>query len=286
MKCNLCPRKCNIDRTEELGFCNQINDLKISKIMLHKYEEPIISGKKKGSGAIFFSGCNLKCVFCQNYPISQGGKGKIFTISEFIESMKKLEARGANNINLVSPTQFAFQIATALKIYKPKIPVVWNSNGYETEEMIEMLRDLVDIFLVDFKYFDDSLAQKYSKAPNYVANASKVLIKMKFLQPNDIIENGLMKKGIIIRHLVLPSHSSDSIKCLQFIADNLGRDSIVSIMSQYEPRYDAKNYPEINRKIRPIEYKRVVNYALKLGLKNAYVQDLTSADSRYTPKFR
>lgn len=286
MKCNLCPRKCNVDRKKDLGYCAQTDELKIAKVMLHKYEEPIISGSNKGSGAIFFSGCNLKCVFCQNHPISQGGKGKIVTIPEFVDMIKKLEKRGAHNINLVSPTQFAFQIASALKIYKPKIPVVWNSNGYETEEMLEMLRGLVDIFLVDFKYSDNSLALKYSGALDYVEVSTKALIKMKSLQPNDVIENSLMKRGVIIRHLILPAHTSDSVKCLEFIANNLGKDSIVSIMSQYEPRYDAKRYPEINRKIKPIEYKRVVNCALKLGLKNAYVQDLSSADSKYTPKFR
>ena len=286
MKCNLCPRKCNVDRKKDLGYCAQTDELKIAKVMLHKYEEPIISGSNKGSGAIFFTGCNLKCVFCQNHPISQEKKKKIVTIPEFIDMIKKLEKRGAHNINLVSPTQFAFQIASALKIYKPKIPVVWNSNGYETEEMLEMLRGLVDIFLVDFKYSDNSLALKYSGALDYVEVSTKALIKMKSLQPNDVIENSLMKRGVIIRHLILPAHTSDSVKCLEFIANNLGKDSIVSIMSQYEPRYDAKRYPEINRKIKPIEYKRVVNCALKLGLKNAYVQDLSSADSKYTPKFR
>ena len=252
--------------------------------MLHRYEEPIISGTR-GSGAIFFSGCNLRCVFCQNYPISQGGKGKECTVDELINIFKYFEKIGAHNINLVSPTQFAYQIATALKIYKPKIPIVWNSNGYESSEMVEMLSGLVDIYLVDLKYSDNALALKYSRAKDYVENSHIAIMKMKEQQPVDIIENGLMKNGMIIRHLILPTHTSDSIKCLDFIAKNLGKDSIVSIMSQYEPRYDAKNYPEINRKIRPIEYKRVVNHALNLGLHNAYIQDLSSADSKYTPKF-
>ena len=285
MKCNLCPRKCNIDRKKDLGYCAQTDELKIVKVMLHKYEEPIISGSNKGSGAIFFSGCNLKCVFCQNHPISQGGKGKIVTIPEFIDMIKKLEKRGAHNINLVSPTQFAFQIASALKIYKPKIPVVWNSNGYETEEMLEMLRGLVDIFLVDFKYSDDSLALKYSGALEYVEVSTKALIKMKSLQPNDVIENSLMKRGVIIRHLILPAHTSDSVKCLEFIANNLGKDSIVSIMSQYEPRYDAKRYPEINRKIKPIEYKILIKKLNELNFTNAYLQDYDSANTAYTPNF-
>lgn len=284
MICNFCPRQCNVDRKEKLGYCKQTERLKLAKVMLHRYEEPIISGTR-GSGAIFFSGCNLRCVFCQNYPISQGGKGKESTIDELINIFKHFEKIGAHNINLVSPTQFAYQIATALKIYKPKIPIVWNSNGYESSEMIEMLSGLVDIYLVDLKYSDNALALKYSRAKDYVENSHIAIMKMKEQQPVDIIENGLMKNGMIIRHLILPTHTSDSIKCLDFIAKNLGKDSIVSIMSQYEPRYDAKNYPEINRKIRPIEYKRVVNHALNLGLHNAYIQDLSSADSKYTPKF-
>ena len=284
MICNFCPRQCNVDRKEKLGYCKQTERLKLAKVMLHRYEEPIISGTR-GSGAIFFSGCNLRCVFCQNYPISQGGKGKESTIDELINIFKHFEKIGAHNINLVSPTQFAYQIATALKIYKPQIPIVWNSNGYESSEMIEMLSDLVDIYLVDLKYSDNALALKYSRAKDYVENSHIAIMKMKEQQPVDIIENGLMKNGMIIRHLILPTHTSDSIKCLDFIAKNLGKDSIVSIMSQYEPRYDAKNYPEINRKIRPIEYKRVVNHALNLGLHNAYIQDLSSADSKYTPKF-
>ena len=284
MICNFCPRQCNVDRKEKLGYCKQTERLKLAKVMLHRYEEPIISGTR-GSGAIFFSGCNLRCVFCQNYPISQGDKGKECTVDELINIFKHFEKIGAHNINLVSPTQFAYQIATALKIYKPKIPIVWNSNGYESSEMVEMLSGLVDIYLVDLKYSDNALALKYSRAKDYVENSHIAIMKMKEQQPVDIIENGLMKKGMIIRHLILPTHTSDSIKCLDFIAKNLGKDSIVSIMSQYEPRYDAKNYPEINRKIRAIEYKRVVNHALNLGLHNAYIQDLSSADSKYTPKF-
>lgn len=284
MICNFCPRQCNVDRKGKLGYCKQTERLKLAKVMLHRYEEPIISGTR-GSGAIFFSGCNLRCVFCQNYPISQGGKGKECTVDELINIFKYFEKIGAHNINLVSPTQFAYQIATVLKTYKPKIPIVWNSNGYESSEMVEMLSGLVDIYLVDLKYSDNALALKYSRAKDYVENSYIAIMKMKEQQPVDIIENGLMKKGMIIRHLILPTHTSDSIKCLDFIAKNLGKDSIVSIMSQYEPRYDAKNYPEINRKIRPIEYKRVVNHALNLGLHNAYIQDLSSADSKYTPKF-
>ena len=186
---------------------------------------------------------------------------------------------------MVTPSHFSMQIIEALKIYQPNIPIVWNSNGYETKETIEKLKDFVDVYLVDLKYMDNALSLKYSKAHNYVENATMAIKQMKQNQPNDVIENNLMKKGIIIRHLILPTHTSDSIKCLDFIHDEIGENSIVSLMSQYEPRYDANKHPEINRKITPLEYKRVVNYALKLNMINCFTQDLSSADSKYTPKF-
>lgn len=287
MKCNICPRECQVDRNFNVGFCGQTEKVKISKVMFHHYEEPIISGdeKSKGSGAIFFTGCNLKCVFCQNNPISHGNKGKTITIKKLAKIFKKLEKKGALNINLVTPSHFAVQIIEALKIYKPNIPVVWNSSGYEKAETIKLLKDFVDVYLVDLKYMDNAIATKYSKAPNYVENATKAIIEMKKNQPKDVVQNNLMKKGIIIRHLILPNCTNDSIKCLDFICENLGSDSIVSLMSQYEPRYDAVNYPEINRKITPLEYKRVVNHALKLKMMNCFTQDLSSANSIYTPKF-
>lgn len=286
MICHICPRKCDVERKSQVGFCGQ-KKLKISKVMFHHYEEPIISGdeKSKGSGAIFFAGCNLKCVYCQNYPISHGGKGRIVSVKKLAKIFKKLEKKGALNINLVTPTHYAREIVEAIKIYRPKIPIVWNSSGYETREMVDMIRDFVDIYLVDLKYMDNEIAKEYSKAPNYVENATSVIKYMRECEPKDIIENGLMKKGMIIRQLVLPNHTDNSIKCLDFIANEIGRDTITSIMSQYEPRYDAANYEKINRKITPLEYKRVVNHALELGLNNAYTQDLTSADSKYTPRF-
>lgn len=287
MNCEICPRNCNIEREKGVGFCGQTNKLKISKVMFHHFEEPLISGeeKSKGSGAIFFTGCNLKCAFCQNYPISHNNKGKTITVEKFVKIIKKLERKKAHNINLVTPSHFSNQIIEALKIYKPKIPIVWNSNGYESKQTIEKLKDYVDIYLVDLKYMDNDLAFKYSKAIKYVENSTESLKQMKANQPNDIIENGLMKKGMIIRHLILPTHTNDSIECLDFIHNEIGENSIVSIMSQYEPRYEAKNHPEINRKITPLEYKRVVNHALKLNMTNCFTQDLTSANSKYTPKF-
>lgn len=286
MNCKICPRNCRVERKSQVGFCGQTEKVRISKVMFHTYEEPLISGtNQQGSGAIFFAGCNLKCVFCQNYPISHENKGKNNSVKKLAGIFKKLEKNGALNINLVTPSHFSMQIIEALKIYKPKIPIVWNSNGYESKSTIEKLKDFVDIYLVDLKYMDNSLAIKYSKAPNYVENATKTLKQMKQNQPHNIIENGLMKKGMIIRHLVLPTHTNDSIKCLDFIKQEIGEDSIVSIMSQYEPRYEAVNHKEINRKITPLEYKRVVNHAIKLNMTNCFTQDLTSANSKFTPKF-
>ena len=287
MKCDICPRKCNVSRYKEKGFCGQTDKIRISKVMFHHYEEPVISGsgQDKGSGAIFFTGCNLKCAFCQNYPISHKNKGRNICVKGLVKIFKKLESKGALNINLVTPTHFTNQIVEALKIYKPAIPVVWNSNGYETVAAVEKLKGLVDIFLVDLKYMNNDIAMKYSKANNYVENATEAIKKMREIAPIDIIENGKMKSGIIIRHLVLPTYTNDSISCLKWIEQTLGKDTIVSIMSQYEPRYDAKNFPEINRKITPLEYKRVVSCAINLGMNKCYTQDLSSADSKYTPKF-
>lgn len=287
MKCEICPRRCLVDRERQKGYCLQADKVRIAKVMFHHFEEPTISGgeKEKGSGAIFFSGCNLRCVFCQNYPISHQNKGKNISVKKLAKIFKKLEKQGALNINLVTPSHFTNQIIEALNIYRPQIPIVWNSNGYECEETIKTLKDYVDIYLVDLKYFNNDLSTKYSKANNYVENATKAIKQMKNNQPKDIIENGLMKKGLIIRHLILPTHTSDSINCLNFIHDEIAENTIVSLMSQYEPRYNAKEYPEINRKITPLEYKRVINHALKLNMTNCFTQDLTSADSKYTPKF-
>ena len=255
--------------------------------MLHHYEEPIISGTvaQRGSGAVFFSGCNMRCVFCQNYKISAENRGEEITVEELAEKFKELEYLGALNINLVSPTHFCEQIIEALKIYKPNIPIVWNSNGYETPEMVERLRDYVDIFLVDLKYAENDLAVKFSSAPNYFEHAKIAIKKMREIQPKDIIENGLMKRGLIVRQLVLPNHTSNSLKCLDFVAQELGKNTIVSIMSQFEPMHRASEFPEINRHITPLEYKRVVNHALELGLNSAYTQELSSANKIYTPIF-
>ncbi|MBQ8430964.1 MAG: radical SAM protein [Clostridia bacterium] len=287
MKCFICPRNCNINRDTNLGFCSSPSTIYIAKYMLHKWEEPLISGNQenKGSGAIFFSGCNLKCVYCQNYEISSKCVGKKVSVEELTKIFKDLEKMGALNINLVSPTHYTNQIIKALKIYTPKIPVIWNSNGYEKEETIKQLKDYIDVYLVDFKYSNNELSTKLSKANNYVENCQKTILQMKENQPNDIIENGIIKKGVIIRHLVLPNYIENSFEVLDWIKTNLGTNQIISIMSQYTPCYLAKDFPEINRNLKPIEYKRVINHFLKLGFANGFCQELSSASSSFTPDF-
>lgn len=286
-KCAICPRECGVDREKTRGFCGVTNKIRVNYVMLHHYEEPIISGENlcdKGSGAIFFAGCNLRCEYCQNYQLSHGAVGQEITIFDLAKIFKGLEEMGAYNINLVTPTHFTLQIIEALKIYKPKIPVVWNTSGYEKPETIELLRGLVDIFLTDFKYMGKD-AGKLSNAENYSYYATHSIPVMRDIVGSDLIENGLMKKGLIVRHLVLPNFTNDSKEVLDWIQQNLGTDTIVSIMNQYVPMYNACKNPLINRKLKPIEYKRVVNYALSLSLENAYIQDSESASASFTPSF-
>lgn len=290
--CNICPRNCNADRIKNLGFCKATNSLKISKVMLHYYEEPIISGeissikKQNGSGTIFFTNCNLKCIYCQNSEISSDGIGKDISPEKLCDIFKQIEESGANNINLVTPTHFTMQIIEALKLYKPKIPIVWNTSGYEKEETIKLLAPYVDIYLTDLKYFSENISSKLSLAPNYFSEASKAILQMRKNQPEDIIKNGLMKKGLIVRHLVLPGQTKDSEKIIDWIYENLGNETILSLMSQYVPMGNASSVSEINRKIKPVEYKILLNKVKKLGFVNAFVQDFESAETIYTPDFK
>ena len=284
MKCEICPRKCKINREKQVGFCGA-KTLKIAKVMLHEWEEPIISGER-GSGAIFFSHCSLKCLYCQNCEISSFGEGKELSVEQLAEIFKDLEKAGANNINLVSPTHYLNEIISAFKIYKPKIPIVWNTSGFETVETIKKLKNYVDIFLTDLKYFSPELSKDFSKAENYFEFASKAILQMRKNQPKDIIENGIMKKGLIVRHLVLPSCHYDSIKIFNWINKNLENETIVSLMSQYIPCHEALNNKKLNRKLKPLEYKIVLSHVEKLGFKNGYFQDFSSAQSCYIPDFK
>ena len=284
MNCNICPRKCNVNRDVSIGFCKAPNTFKIAKYMLHLWEEPIISGNN-GSGAIFFSHCNLKCVYCQNDQISHNGQGRLVSCEQFIDIIKELENMGANNINLVTPSHYSEQIIDALTKYKPSIPVVWNSSGYESVETIKKLKDIVDIYLVDMKYMDNDLALNLSKAKDYPEVCQQAILQMRKNQPNDIIENGIMKKGIIIRHLALPNEIDNSFKVLDWINNNLGKNTYISIMGQYTPCYLAKDMEKYNRPLKPIEYKRVLNHLNNLGFVNGFCQELTSASKNFIPDF-
>ena len=281
--CNICPRNCNIDRFNLSGYCGA-KGLKIALVMKHFWEEPIISGTN-GSGSIFFSHCSLKCIYCQNYKISSGGLGKETTVEKLAGLFKQLEQSGVHNINLVSPTHYTNEIIAALNIYKPNIPIVWNTSGYETSDTIKKLKDYVDIYLCDFKYYDSSLSKEYSSAPDYMEKCTSALLQMRKNQPNDIIENGIMQKGIIVRHLVLPTHFNDSIKILEWIKCSLGINTIISLMNQYTPCYKALNHPILKNKLKQIEYKIVLNKFLELGFKSGFSQEKTSAICDFIPDF-
>lgn len=282
--CNQCPRKCNIDRDLKTGICGVNSEYKIARAALHYWEEPCISGKK-GSGTVFFSGCSLKCVFCQNSVISDGCFGKEISEERLIEIFKELEDSGADNINLVSPTQYALQLADTLSKYKPGIPVVYNTGGYDSVESLKALDGLIDIYLTDMKYVSPSVSKKYSRAENFFEVCSKAVLEMRRQQPEDIFENGLMKKGMIIRHLVLPGNISQGMKMLDWVDENLSNQTIISLMGQYMPCAKAADYPTINRKISKREYDTVILHAEKLGFENVYIQELDSSSQEYIPDF-
>ena len=282
MICDICPRKCNIDRSKAVGFCGMTSTVKLAKADVFMWEEPCISGTN-GSGAVFFSGCNLRCCFCQNFQISNQNFGKEISTQRLAQIFKELEDKGVHNINLVSPSHFVNQIIEALKIYKPNIPIVYNSNGYESVETIKKLKNYVDIYLVDLKFCSSELSQKYCKANNYFEVATSAIKEMISQKPKVIVQNGIMKQGVIIRHLVMPNQTADSLKVLQWIADNAKENCLVSLMCQYTPYFNAKNFPEINRKLKPIEYKIVLTRANELGLTNGYAQDMSSATEDFIP---
>lgn len=284
MICQICPRRCNIDRAIKVGTCGVGELPRVAKAYLHKWEEPIISGKN-GSGTVFFSGCNLKCVYCQNYKISHNTYGKYITYEQLAGIFKDLEHAGASNINLVSPSHYVNAIKKALDIYRPNIPIVYNSSGYDSLEALEILKDYIDIYLVDFKYYDSSLAAKLSKAPNYPEVAKSAILKMREYVSTEVFDDdGMMKKGVVIRHLVLPNHTDDSIKILEWIKENIS-NPFVSLMSQYTPMHNAKMFEDINRPLKPLEYKVVEQAMVNMGLTTGFAQELSSANDCYTPVF-
>lgn len=285
--CRLCPRDCKADRTAKSGYCRMSDKLTAARVMLHKWEEPCLAGKY-GAGAIFFSGCSLKCVYCQNYEISELDKGKEITVQKLSEVFLRLQENNASCIDLVTPTHFAPQIVSALEKVKDKlyIPVVYNCGGYEKVQTLKILEGLVDVYLPDLKYMDSSLSSKYSSASDYFEYASKALKEM-CRQTGKIVydENNIMKKGVIIRHMILPSCRKDSVNILKWISENLPKDSfLISLMSQYYPCYKSAEFKEINRKLSTFEYNFVLDEAVKLGL-DGFMQERNSADKSYTPDF-
>ena len=284
--CNACPRKCNVERNIgefSRGFCKMPYNAVLARASLHLWEEPVISGER-GSGAIFFSGCNLRCVFCQNYEISHENFGKQVSKSEFIDIVKNLENQGAHTINLVNPTHFVPFIKEVFSEYKPSVPVVYNTGGYDDVESIRSLQGLIDVYLPDLKYFDSDVSKKYSNAENYFEKASKAVLEMQRQVGKSVIKDGIMQKGMIIRHLVLPKNTDQSIKILRWIKDNLPIDTYISLMSQYVP-YVKTEYKELNRRIVTAEYQKVIDEFERLGFENGFMQERSSAQTDFIPKF-
>lgn len=287
--CSICPRNCRIDRTNgQIGYCQSGHEIKAALASVHMWEEPPISGSC-GSGTIFFSGCNLRCVFCQNYTISSENSGKTISTERLSEIMLEQQAKGVHNINLVTATHFIPSIIKAVQKAKNnglKIPIVYNTGGYEKVESIKMLEGTVDIYLPDIKYFSSELSLKYSGASDYFSYASEAVLEMYRQTGNNIYDNnGIMKSGVIIRHMIMPSHREDSYKVLDWIKNNIGTEACVSLLSQYTPSYNAEKYKEINRKLMSLEYTRVIEYFFDIGLKNGFMQEKSSAESKYTPIF-
>lgn len=277
-RCNICPHNCNINRNVgKIGRCRAIDKIKIALYSTHNFEEPCVSGEK-GSGTVFFSNCNLNCVFCQNYEISQLGKGKEITIEDLANIFLKQQEKGVENINLVTPTSYVPQIIEAIKIAKKEglnLPIIYNTNGYENIETIKMLEGYVDIYLPDLKYAENKLAKEYSKIDNYFEIATDAIIEMvKQVGIPKLDERGIMKKGVMVRHLVLPNNIENSKEVLKWLVKNLPKEIYISVMAQYFPTYKAKEIKEINRKLTNEEWRKIEDYIQYLGIKNGYVQEL------------
>lgn len=288
-KCEICPHKCKVNRAfGNRGRCRCNDKIKIALASIHNYEEPCISGKN-GSGTIFFSNCNLKCIYCQNYEISQLDKGKEITIDHLAEIFINQQNKNVNNINLVTPTMYVPQIIEAIKIARNnglKIPIIYNSNGYENVETIKMLDGYIDVYLPDLKYYSNEIAKKYSKIDNYFFNAVNAIKEMQKQVGNPIFnEDGIIQKGVIIRHLILPNHILNTKKILKYIKENFDENTYISVMAQYFPTYKAKDDDKINRKISKKEYKEVEEYLYLLNLKNGYIQELGEHEEEYVPNF-
>ncbi len=280
--CALCPVKCGADRQLHSGYCGADNNIRIAKYYLHPFEEPIISGKN-GSGTVFFSGCSLKCVFCQNYELSRSMRGKNISVNQLADIFRELESMGAHNINLVNPTHFSNQIIQALEIYRPNIPIVYNTHGYENLEVLQKIDRYVDIYLPDMKFFSPTISERYTGKKNYFEIAGKAILFMAN-KPYILGDDGMLKSGTIVRHLVLPQGVSDSKKILDFFYQ-IKDKAFINIMSQYTPFGEIDCFPELQRKLTKREYEKVIDYAISLGIENCFYQEYESADKKYIPEW-
>lgn len=287
--CLLCPRKCGINRsTGQTGVCGVSSEIKVARAALHYWEEPCISGKR-GSGAVFFSGCSLHCVFCQNREISDGKEGKVISKERLSDIFMELADKGANNINLVTPGQYIPDIVWAVNDAKSrgmKLPIIYNTSGYENVTELKLLEGIVDVYLPDFKYMDSTLSARYSRAKDYPSVAKQALSEMVRQQPDVVIDDatGLIQKGVIVRQLLLPGHVNDAKAILKYLHDTYQDSIYISMMSQFTP-IALKDYPEINRTVTRREYERLIDYAIKIGITNAFIQEGNVAKDSFIPAF-
>lgn len=288
MLCNLCPRACNADRDVKSGYCKASNTLKVARAALHYWEEPCISAEN-GSGTVFFSGCNMGCVYCQNTDISHECFGKEITVERLAEIFLELQNKKAHNINLVTPTHYTPQIIDAVKLARAnglKLPIVYNTSGYETAENIRSLEGTVDIYLPDFKYFYPETAQKYSFCADYPQYAKAAIAEMvRQAGPCVFDDDGVIQKGVVVRVLVLPGHTDEAKSIVRYLHESCGDDIFISIMSQYTPCTNLEKYPELNRKLTQQEYDEVVDFAVEIGVENGFVQDGEAAEESFIPPF-
>lgn len=282
--CKICPIECNADRNSGVGYCGQSNKIKIAKYYLHTFEEPPISGKN-GSGTVFFCGCSLKCVFCQNYQLSRSQTGKEISPSQLAEIFKELENMGAHNVNLVTPAHFVPQIVEALKIYRPKIPIVYNTHSYEKVETLKIIDPYVDIYLPDLKFFSSELSKRYTGKADYFDVASKAISFMLNSKKTVFGSDGMLKQGVVVRHMIMPLGVKDSKALLSWFAQNKVNGAYLSLMGQYTPFGENENFPELKRPITKREYQRVYEHLLSLKITDYFAQELGSASESFIPKW-
>lgn len=282
--CTMCPNACGADRTKGPGRCHATQEARVCRAALHFWEEPIISGTR-GSGTIFFSGCSLACVFCQNYEISHQSAGRVYSDDDLIDAMKRLVDEGAHNINFVNPTHYAHVLKRILTRWKPPVPVVYNTGGYDRVETLRELEGLIDVYLPDLKYLSPNLALRYSGRADYPAVARAAIDEMVRQTGAPVVENGLMTRGVIVRHLVLPGHSDESVRVADYLTARYGDRIYISAMSQYLPHGRAHEFPEIDRTVKPIEYKRMVAALERAGATQCFTQEISSNTDAYIPDF-